>query len=84
MHRWLKSETQKLGLSPAQVSDYLLLSAKTGEGFTALKNVFKELAAREGTGKEIVVVGTTNVGKSSFINRVMDRYGYIKYVGLDA
>lgn len=65
---------QKLGLSPAQVIDYVLLSARTGEGLTPLKSLLQDLATRP-TGKEIFVVGSTNVGKSSFINRIMDRYG---------
>lgn len=44
--QWLKAETTKLGLSPAQVSEYLLLSAKTGEGFTQLKSTLKQITAR--------------------------------------
>ena len=46
VRQWLRSELQKEGLSPAQVIDYVLLSSKTGEGFTALKTLLRELAAR--------------------------------------
>lgn len=61
---WMKNEARELGLRPEEV---FLVSAAKG-------NNIKETAAaidefREG--KDVYIVGCTNVGKSTFINRII-------------
>ncbi|MBP2241704.1 ribosome biogenesis GTPase YqeH [Cytobacillus eiseniae] len=61
---WMKQEAKELGLRPEEV---FLVSAAKGQ-------LIKEVAAaideyREG--KDVYVVGCTNVGKSTFINRIL-------------
>lgn len=65
---WLRQMTQTLGLKPVDVS---LISAETGTGI-------EDLAAKIESyrrGKDVYVVGCTNVGKSTFINRLIDQFG---------
>lgn len=61
---WMKAEAAKLGLKPI---DVLLVSAVKGDGMS------EALAAIEKyrKGKDVYVVGCTNVGKSTFINRII-------------
>ncbi|WP_124071699.1 ribosome biogenesis GTPase YqeH [Filibacter tadaridae] len=63
---WMKAEAVKLGLKPV---DVLLVSAYKGKGMeealTAIDTIRK--------GKDVYVVGCTNVGKSTFINRIIKR-----------
>lgn len=61
---WMKMEASKLGLKPI---DVLLVSAYKGYGME------KALAAIDKTrrGKDVYVVGCTNTGKSTFINRII-------------
>ncbi|MDQ0216720.1 ribosome biogenesis GTPase YqeH [Oikeobacillus pervagus] len=61
---WMKQEAKKLGLKPI---DVMLVSASKG-------NFIKEaLEAIESyrNGKDVYVVGCTNVGKSTFINQII-------------
>ncbi|MCR2820471.1 ribosome biogenesis GTPase YqeH [Lederbergia panacisoli] len=61
---WMKSEAKELGLKPI---DVLLVSATTG-------NQIKEALAQieyYRQGKDVYIVGCTNVGKSTFINRII-------------
>ncbi|QED48714.1 ribosome biogenesis GTPase YqeH [Cytobacillus dafuensis] len=61
---WMKQEAKELGLKP---EDVYLVSAAKG------KNI-KEVAAaidEHRKGKDVYVVGCTNVGKSTFINRIL-------------
>ncbi|MBS4191376.1 ribosome biogenesis GTPase YqeH [Bacillus sp. FJAT-49705] len=61
---WMKQEAKELGLKP---EDVYLVSAAKG------KNI-KEVAAaidEHRKGKNVYVVGCTNVGKSTFINRIL-------------
>ncbi|WP_438311075.1 ribosome biogenesis GTPase YqeH [Sporosarcina sp. FA9] len=61
---WMKAEAAKQGLKPV---DVLLVSAHKGTGMeealTAIDKIRK--------GKDVYVVGCTNVGKSTFINRII-------------
>lgn len=61
---WMKKEAQKLGLKPV---DVLLVSAYKGQGME------EALAAIDSIrrGKDVYVVGCTNTGKSTFINRII-------------
>nr|WP_225941981.1 ribosome biogenesis GTPase YqeH [Sporosarcina limicola] len=61
---WMKAEAVKLGLKPI---DVLLVSAYKGKGMEeALTAIDKHRK-----GKDVYVVGCTNVGKSTFINRII-------------
>jgi 30S ribosome assembly GTPase len=61
---WMKKEAKDLGLRP---EDVYLVSAEKG------KNIKEVLDAIEyhRNGKDVYVVGCTNVGKSTFINRIL-------------
>ncbi|MBY0096297.1 ribosome biogenesis GTPase YqeH [Mesobacillus maritimus] len=61
---WMKKESKELGLVP---KDVFLVSAAKG------KNISEAAAAIDEyrNGKDVYVVGCTNVGKSTFINRII-------------
>lgn len=61
---WMKEESSKLGLKPV---DVLLISAASGEGVAEAMETIEAIRQQE----DVFVVGTTNVGKSTFINRII-------------
>ena len=61
---WLKREAKNLGL---QAVDVKLVSAHKGMGMTDVMDAIEELRQD----KDVYVVGCTNVGKSTFINRII-------------
>ncbi|WP_336822583.1 ribosome biogenesis GTPase YqeH [Sporosarcina sp. USHLN248] len=61
---WMKTESAKLGLKPVDVK---LVSAHRGQGMPEAMEAID--AYRKG--KDVYVVGCTNVGKSTFINRII-------------
>ncbi|RHW38616.1 ribosome biogenesis GTPase YqeH [Lysinibacillus yapensis] len=61
---WLKREARSLGLQPV---DVMLVSAHKGIGMGEVVEAINKY--REG--KDVYVVGCTNVGKSTFINRII-------------
>lgn len=63
---WLKRASNDLGLFPVDVK---LVSAHKGHGMDEVIEAIEEY--REG--KDVFVVGCTNVGKSTFINRIIKR-----------
>lgn len=63
---WLKRASKELGLNPVDVK---LVSAHKGFGMTEVIDAIEQ--HREG--KSVYVVGCTNVGKSTFINRIIKR-----------
>ncbi|MBM6619222.1 ribosome biogenesis GTPase YqeH [Bacillus suaedaesalsae] len=65
---WMKQESSELGLKP---KDVFLISAEKGLGIEELVQAIEEY--REN--KDVFVVGSTNVGKSTFINRILKQYG---------
>jgi ribosome biogenesis GTPase YqeH len=65
---WMKQEARELGLQP---KDVFLISADKGYGIEDLVAAIEDY--REG--KDVFVVGSTNVGKSTFINRILKQYG---------
>lgn len=68
VRNWLRHAARELGLRPA---DVLLVSAAKGIGI-------EELYARMGElrqGRDIYIVGVTNVGKSTLVNRIIHDYG---------
>lgn len=67
IRNWVQRQAKSAGLKPAET---VLISARKGEGMEAL---LKALTAHR-KGKDIFVVGATNVGKSSLINRLIRDY----------
>ncbi|MGG0716409.1 ribosome biogenesis GTPase YqeH [Robertmurraya massiliosenegalensis] len=61
---WMKQEAKELGLKP---KDVFLVSAEKGQFINEVTSAIDEY--REG--KDVYVVGCTNVGKSTFINRIL-------------
>ncbi len=61
---WMRAEAVKLGLKPV---DVLLVSAHKGQGMPEALEMIDKLRK----GKDVYVVGCTNVGKSTFINRII-------------
>ncbi|MGD6898988.1 ribosome biogenesis GTPase YqeH [Bacillus infantis] len=61
---WMKQESKNLGLRP---EDVFLVSAAKGQSIQEVASAIDEY--REG--KDVYVVGCTNVGKSTFINRIL-------------
>ncbi|MFE8696764.1 ribosome biogenesis GTPase YqeH [Cytobacillus sp. FJAT-53684] len=61
---WMKQEAKELGLKPEEV---FLVSAAKGQFIQEVAAAIDEY--REG--KDVYVVGCTNVGKSTFINRIL-------------
>ncbi|KXG11356.1 GTPase Der [Anoxybacillus sp. P3H1B] len=62
--QWMKASAKELGLQPL---DVCLISAAKGIG---IKKVM-EAIEKHRSGKDVYVVGCTNVGKSTFINRLI-------------
>jgi ribosome biogenesis GTPase YqeH len=65
---WMKQEARELGLKP---KDVFLISAEKGYGIEDLVAAIEDYR----DGKDVYVVGSTNVGKSTFINRILKEYG---------
>lgn len=61
---WMKQESRKLGLNPV---DILTVSAHKGTGIAEAMDAIEQ----HRNGGDVYVVGCTNVGKSTFINRVI-------------
>ncbi len=61
---WLKREAKNLGLHAVDVK---LVSAHKGKGMAEVMDAIEQYR----NGKNVYVVGCTNVGKSTFINRVI-------------
>ncbi|MCY7860176.1 ribosome biogenesis GTPase YqeH [Bacillus haynesii] len=61
---WMKREAKELGLRPV---DVLLVSAGRGQGMKDAIDAIEHYRQ----GKDVYVVGCTNVGKSTFINRII-------------
>ncbi|MCR6096818.1 ribosome biogenesis GTPase YqeH [Salipaludibacillus agaradhaerens] len=66
--QWMKKAAKEYGLKPANVH---LMSAKTGEAIMEVANLIDQ----ERQGKDVYIVGCTNTGKSTFINRVLKEFG---------
>jgi ribosome biogenesis GTPase YqeH len=62
---WMKQESRELGLKPEEV---FLVSASKGLFIKETAAAIDELRS----GKDVYVVGCTNVGKSTFINRIIN------------
>ena len=64
---WMKESSRELGLKPVDVN---LISAEKGTGIKEVADAIEHY--REG--KDVYVVGCTNVGKSTFINRLIKEF----------
>lgn len=62
--RWMKQEANKQGLKPI---DILTVSAHKGNGVEEAMQAIEHFRK----GQDVFVVGSTNVGKSTFINRII-------------
>lgn len=64
---WMRYSAKQLGLKP---EDIFLISAAKGQGIEELAQAIEE----HRDGKDVYVVGCTNVGKSTFINRIIKAF----------
>ncbi|WP_274365549.1 ribosome biogenesis GTPase YqeH [Paenibacillus thermotolerans] len=67
IRNWVQRRAKEEGL---KVADVVLVSAKRNIGFDRLVETMESLRR----GRDIYVVGATNVGKSSFVNRLISDY----------
>lgn len=68
LKNWMKQEAKELGLKP---EDVFLISAHKGVGILELADAIEYYRNK----KDVFVVGSTNVGKSTFINRLIKEFG---------
>lgn len=66
LKEWLKKTSRKYGLV---AEDVVLLSSKKGQGIEDLLDAINRIRQDE----DIYIVGTTNVGKSTLINKLIER-----------
>ncbi|MBD1382069.1 ribosome biogenesis GTPase YqeH [Metabacillus arenae] len=64
LSNWMKREAKELGLKPV---DVMLVSSARGTGIKEVTEAIDHLR----NGQDVYVVGCTNVGKSTFINRIL-------------
>lgn len=64
LEQWLRSAAKEQGM---RVKDVFLISSKKGLGIEELSKAIET----ERDGKDVYVIGMTNVGKSTFINRLI-------------
>ncbi|GAB4073373.1 ribosome biogenesis GTPase YqeH [Barrientosiimonas marina] len=62
--KWLRSAAKEAGIA---VEGVYLISSQKGYGITELSTAIEE----ERAGQDVYIVGTTNVGKSTFINQLI-------------
>lgn len=68
VNNWVKYSTKKLGLKPV---DSLVMSAQKNIGIDQVAEAIEYYR----DGKDVYIVGCTNVGKSTFINRLIEQFG---------
>ncbi|XXQ31021.1 NOA1/YqeH-like C-terminal domain-containing protein [Plasmodiophora brassicae] len=75
VRQWVKSQAKQMRLP---IADAFVVCSKSGEGIPPLLRAAEELAERQD--RDIYVLGITNVGKSTFINKLLD-LSFIKGIG---
>lgn len=68
VRNWIQHESKEMGLKP---EDVVLVSAAKGIGIDELLSRIGQLRK----GRDVYIVGVTNVGKSTLINRIVKDYG---------
>lgn len=68
LEKWMRYMAKQQGLKPAEVQ---LISAERGTGIEELAQVMDDYR----DGRDVYVVGSTNVGKSTFINKLIQIVG---------
>ncbi|WP_133581108.1 ribosome biogenesis GTPase YqeH [Aureibacillus halotolerans] len=68
VRKWMRGQARDWGV---KVVDSALVSSQTGRGVEAAATYMSKYAK----GRDVYVVGCTNVGKSSFINQLIKTYG---------
>lgn len=68
VRNWMQHEAKERGLRP---EDVVLVSAQKGVGIDELLARISQLRK----GRDVYIVGVTNVGKSTLINRILHDYG---------
>ena len=64
---WLNKEVRDMGMKPLDIA---VISAVKGHGIDALM----EMINKDRKGRDVYIVGCTNVGKSTFINRLIRQF----------
>ncbi|HEX6922424.1 MAG TPA: ribosome biogenesis GTPase YqeH [Bacillales bacterium] len=67
LKKWMRHLAKEFGL---KARDAYLISAQTGEGIDDLASGLEKYR----DGKDVYIVGCTNVGKSTFINRLLSQF----------
>lgn len=68
---WIRKSASEYGVKPV---DVVLISAKSGTGMDKLVEAMDKFRKK----RDVFVVGVTNVGKSSLINRLLKQYGEVE------
>ncbi|MBM7645830.1 ribosome biogenesis GTPase YqeH [Scopulibacillus daqui] len=68
LKNWMRHSAKELGLRPI---DVLLMSAEKSIGISEVANAIE----RYSDGRDVYIVGSTNVGKSTFINQLIKHFG---------
>jgi 30S ribosome assembly GTPase len=68
LKNWMQQSAKELGMNPKEIA---LISAAKGHNIDELAGIIDQY--REG--KDVYIVGCTNVGKSTFINRLIKQFG---------
>lgn len=66
--KWMQGSSKENGLKPAEVK---LMSAAKGDGVMEVATEIDKL--REG--RDVYIIGCTNVGKSTFVNKLIQEFG---------
>lgn len=66
LEQWIRSTVKDMGID---VKDVCIISSATGDGFETLKDKIEAYRANN----DIYIIGTTNVGKSTLINRLIQQ-----------
>jgi len=64
---WLNKEVRDMGIKPLDIE---VISSEKGHGIDALMKMINKYRK----GRDVYIVGCTNVGKSTFINRLIRQY----------